>query len=63
MLDDLELREQELRNSVAALRQIVSLYDEVGLHLPAAHAATTLDAVIAALDELDLGSIPLVDGI
>lgn len=44
-------REAALLQSIEALREIVSLYDDLGLMFPAAHAATALDAAHAALDQ------------
>lgn len=44
-------QEDALRESIEALREIVSLYDQLGLMFPAVHAATALHAAHAALEE------------
>ncbi len=43
--------EDALRASIEALREIVSLYDRLGLEIPAVHAATALHAARLALDD------------
>tara|TARA_R110002167_G_scaffold51063_8_gene148080 strand:- start:840 stop:1052 length:213 start_codon:yes stop_codon:yes gene_type:complete len=44
-----------LKASIDALRQIVTLYDEQGLALPAVHAATALEAACFALENDEIG--------
>lgn len=43
--------EEALRESIAVLDQIVSLYDRLGLTFPAIHAATAQQAAHFALEE------------
>jgi len=47
-----------LKASIDALRQIVTLYDEQGLALPAVHAATALEAACFALENEEIGFGP-----
>ncbi|MCT2398082.1 hypothetical protein [Novosphingobium mangrovi (ex Huang et al. 2023)] len=42
-------RKDALRASIDALDEIVSLYDRLGLMVPAVHAATALEAARSAL--------------
>jgi len=51
MFANVASQEDALRQSIEALRQIVSLYDELGLMFPAVHAATALHSAHAALEE------------
>lgn len=57
MCADVASREAALRKSVEALREIVSLYDRLGLMFPAVQAATALHAALAALEE-EQGKVP-----
>lgn len=43
--------EDALRASIEALREIVALYDRLGLMFPAVHAATALQAACSALED------------
>lgn len=60
MFADVASREAALRNSIEALREIVSLYDGLGLILPAVHTATALHAAHAALEE-ERDKVPVGD--
>lgn len=51
MFANVASREDALRESIKALSEIVSLYDQMGLMFPAVHAATALHAAHAALEE------------
>ncbi|SFF85821.1 hypothetical protein SAMN05518801_102245 [Novosphingobium sp. CF614] len=47
--------EDALRASIDALREIISLYDRLGLMFPAVHAAAALHAACSALaDEIGI---------
>ena len=49
MFEQVASRDAALRLSIEALGEIVSLYDRLGLMLPAVHAATALHAACSAL--------------
>lgn len=56
MVADTAFHEDALRASISSLEDVVSLLDQLGLMVPAVHAATALDAVRAALEEVQAAS-------
>lgn len=51
MFSQVASREDAVRASIAALREIISLYDRLGLMFPAVHADAALQAARAALED------------
>lgn len=61
MVAKIQSRDVAIRHSIEVLGEIVSLYDRLGLMIPALHAATALDAARSALDECQRVSFPADD--